>query len=1550
MGREIVVIVKEGQNVISSNTVAEGSGRPLVIKAKSHQSYELKNITKGVAPDEIYVIRDGKNLKIKIGNRESKADDAADIIIEEYFEHDCHLIGVAENGQYYNYIPQGADPEASYYSLGGETLVAESETDWLPIILGVLGAGAIAAAASGGGNDTPPPEPFPPADTTPPESLTVGVYDDQKEPDEIIVTAATDQTPAGIVSDLPVTNDRTPTIKGETEANAYITIIDTATGATLGTTQADSNGNYTFVSPELQDGMHSIQVRAADSAGNSISVTTTIFEVDTTAPDAPFINPTDGSEISGTAEAGSTVAITDSNGNEIGTTTADGNGNFSYTPDTPLAHGTEIVATATDAAGNVSGPGTTTVNSTIPDAPVVIDDFGDIQGSIANNSTTDDTVPTITGSGAGANLPISVYDNGALLGTTTSDGSGNWSLEPAVPFADGSQHSITYTMNGGPASPAVQFTVDTTAPGSVTAVLTDDVDPVTGEITDGSVTNDTKPTISGTTEAGTTVTIKDGSTVLGTVQADNNGDYTFTPSTELSEGAHSVTATATDAAGNSVESATTHFTVDTSAVDSVSMTITDDVAPITGEIVNNGVTDDTTPTFSGTTEPGATVTIKDGDTVLGTVTADENGEYTFTPTTELGDGAHSVTATATDTAGNSVDSSTTNFTIDTLAPGSVTMIITDDVAPITGEIANHGVTDDTKPTFSGTTEAGATVTIKDGDTVLGTVTADANGEYSFTPTTPLNEGTHSVSATATDAAGNPVTSTTTNFSVDTTAPSATASIAAITTDTGAEDNDFITSDTTLVIDGTNDALGADEKVQISLDGGNTWMDVIQNDAKNWSYDNSANAMISGEHTLQSRVVDAAGNAGAVSTQTIIIDTTAPTSLSINLQDDEAPITGPITAGTVTDDTTPVISGHTEAGAFVTAKDDTGNILGTATADSNGNYTINPTTPLSEGTHYIQVTAEDAAGNSFTVSSVIFTVDTTAPDAPILNPTDGSQVVGTAEPGSTITITDGNGNPIGTTTANQNGNFSYTPDELIPDTTVINATATDAAGNESIPGTTTVDATITEAPVIMDDIAPVLGQVLNDDTTNDASPEISGSTGSVPANVTVTIYDNGTKIGETTSNGDGSWSFTPLTPFADGSSHSITYTKNGSTTNHSPAVEFTVDTTVPTITMALNDDVAPVTGYISEGSTTNDTRPTISGVTEANATVVIRDGAILLGTVTADGSGNYSFTPTAPLNEGAHAINATATDAAGNSVTSSTTHFTVDSIAPTVEMTISDDVGAVQGPISNGATIDDTKPTISGKTEAGATVTIKDGDTVLGTVTADSNGDYTFTPDTPLSMDEHTITATATDTAGNTTTGTPVTFTIAPPEVIDLGDDGQLINPVFVDGNWYYYWDRDGDGEGKIEGASDLQDTFTHDELDAIFMYDADGNLRPDNLTDTNDTYRYAELGGYQVALPTYGAETYGVQAGTEIDNNPKGEINPYYDDLVAIWDAFNGSGITTTTTPGTPEGWSEGFYWSASQYPIGDDQDNHYSMDLTNGLGGTNGDHDTYWAAVQVVF
>ncbi|MDY0403066.1 Ig-like domain-containing protein, partial [Sulfurovum sp.] len=910
MGREIVVIVKEGQNVISSNTVTEGSGRPLVIKAKSHQSYELKNLAKGVAPDEIYVIRDGQNLKIKIGKKESKADDAADIIIEEYFEHDCNLIGVAENGQYYNYMPQGADPAASYYSLGGDTLVAESETDWLPIILGVLGAGAIAAAASGGGSDNPPP-----AEGAAPDDLIIGVYDDKNDNDDTndIELVGTGVNPAAVnpTTSIPVTNDNTPTVKGHTEAKAEVTItFKNSAGQDIltKTVTANDNGDYKFTpDTALPDDQYYVSAVAQNAVGNSLPGSTGVFEIDTVAPDAPVLDQTDGSEISGTAEAGSTVTLTDGNSDPIGTTTADGNGNFTYTPDTPLTHGTEIVATATDAAGNVSDEGYGEVNSAVPDAPTVYDDVPPVVGDIENNTTTDDTIPTISGSGSGADLPINIYDNGVLLGTTTSDGSGNWSFEPEEPFADGSQHSITYTVNEGPESPSVQFTVDTTPPDFVTLVLTDDVAPITGIIDDNGVTDDTQPTFSGATEAGATVTIKDGDTVLGTVTADASGNYEFTPTVELSEGAHSVTATATDAAGNSVDSATTDFTIQTSASDAA-VAITG-IADDTG-IAGDFITGDNTLVFSGTNGSlgdgeKVQISLDGGNTWMD---VDQNGtQWSYDNTSNsLADGTYEVEARVVDAAGNVGSTDTQSVVVDTAAPTSDVAIT--GVADDTG-IAGDFITADNTLVFSGTNgtlgnDEKVQISLDGGNTWMDTTKTDAtHWSYNNTSNT-MTDGTYTVQARVIDAAGNVGSTDSQSVVVDTVAPTSTVTITAIAEDTGIA-GDFITNDNTLVFSGTNGSLGNGEKVQISLDGGNTWMDTTKTDATHWSYNNTSNTMTDGTYTVQARVIDAAGNVGSTDSQSVVVDTVAPTStVTITAIADDTGIAGDF----ITADNTLVFSG------------------------------------------------------------------------------------------------------------------------------------------------------------------------------------------------------------------------------------------------------------------------------------------------------------------------------------------------------------------------------------------------------------------------------------------------------------------------------------------------------------------------------------------------------------------------------------------------------------------------------------------------------------------
>ncbi|MDB0578881.1 Ig-like domain-containing protein, partial [Ralstonia solanacearum] len=147
----------------------------------------------------------------------------------------------------------------------------------------------------------------------------------------------------------------------------------------------------------------------------------------------------------------------------------------------------------------------------------------------------------------------------------------------------------------------------------------------------GGSTNDANPTLTGMAEANSTVSIFDGTTLLGTTTADASGNWTFTPTTALTDGSHSLTATATDAAGN-VGTASSAFTltVDTAApIAPVISTVTDDVAPVTGTITDGGSTNDATPTLTGTAEANSTINVFDGTTLLGTTTADASGNWTF---------------------------------------------------------------------------------------------------------------------------------------------------------------------------------------------------------------------------------------------------------------------------------------------------------------------------------------------------------------------------------------------------------------------------------------------------------------------------------------------------------------------------------------------------------------------------------------------------------------------------------------------------------------------------------------------------------------------------------------------------------------------------------------------------------------------------------------------------------------------------------------------------------------------------------------------------------
>ncbi|MDC0714124.1 Ig-like domain-containing protein [Stigmatella sp. ncwal1] len=1103
------------------------------------------------------------------------------------------------------------------------------------------------------------------------------------------------------------TQDNTPTYSGTAEAGSTVTVI--VDGIPVGTTTANTSGAWSFTpTVPLADGSHTVKATSTDAAGNlSPESNTNTFTVDTTPPATPVvITPANGSTTqdntptySGTADAGSTVTII-VDGVPVGTTTASTGGSWSFTPTAPLLDGSHTVkATATDGVGNTSPESNTNtfiVDTTAPAAPVVV--------TPANGAVLTDNTPTYSGT-AEAGATVTLIVDGAPVGTTTANTSGAWSFTPAVPLADGS-HSVKATAtdaagNTSPESNTNTFIIDTTAPAA----------PVVVTPANGSTTQDTTPTYSGTAEANSTVTVIVDGTSVGTTTASASGSWSFTPTTPLADGSHTVRATATDAVGNtSAPSNTNTFIVDTTAP----------AAPVVVTPANGSTTQDTTPTYSGTAEANSTVTVIVDGVPVGTTTASASGSWSFTPTAPLLDGSHSVSATATDAAGNaSAPSNTNTFIVDTTAPA----------APVVVTPANGSTTQDTTPTYSGTAEAGSTVTIIVDGTPVGTTTANAGGSWSFTPTAPLLDGSHSVRATATDAVGNTSTPSNTNtFIVDTTAPAAPVVITPA--------NGSTTQDTTPTYSGTAEAGST---VTVIVDGtpvGTTTASA----SGSWSFTPTA-PLADGSHTVRATATDAVGNTSAPSnTNTFIVDTTAPA----------APVVVTPANGSTTQDTTPTYSGTAEAGSTVTVIVD-GTPVGTTTANGSGSWSFTPTAPLADGPHTVKASATDAVGNTGPESNTnAFIVDTTAPAAPVvITPANGSTTQdttptysGTAEAGSTVTVIV-DGVPIGTTTASASGSWSFTPTApLLDGSHTVRATATDVAGNTSAPSNTNTFIVDTTAPA-----APVVVTPANGSTTQDTTPTYSGT---AEAGSTVTVIVDGTPVGTTTASASGSWSFTPTAPLLDGS-HSVRATATdavGNTSAPSNTNTFIVDTTAP---------AAPVVITPANGSTTQDTTPTYSGTAEANSTVTVIVDGVPVGTTTANGSGSWSFTPTAPLADGSHTVKASATDAVGNTGPESNTNtFIVDTTAPAAPVVVTP---------ANGSTTQDTTPTYSGTAEAGSTVTVIVDGTPVGTTTASASGSWSFTPTAPLLDGSHSVRATATDVAGNTSapsnTNTFIVDTTAP---------------------------------------------------------------------------------------------------------------------------------------------------------------------------------------------
>ncbi|WP_228722659.1 BapA/Bap/LapF family large adhesin [Acinetobacter baumannii] len=1145
-------------------------------------------------------------------------------------------------------------------------------------------------------------------------------------------TVSADITAPVVALDDVLTNDSTPALTG-TVNDPTATVVVNVDGVDY---PAVNNGDGTWTLadntlPTLADGPHTITVTATDAAGN-VGNDTAVVTIDTVAPNAPVLDPINATDpVSGQAEPGSTVTVTYPDGTTA-TVVAGTDGSWSVPNPGNLVDGDTVTATATDPAGNTSLPGTGTVSADITAPVVALDDV-----------LTNDSTPALTGTVNDPTATVVVNVDGVDY-PAVNNGDGTWTLaDNTLPTLADGPHTITVTATdaaGNVGNDTAVVTIDTVAPNAPVLDPINATDPVSGQAEPGSTV---------------TVTYPDGTTA--TVVAGTDGSWSVPNPGNLVDG-DTVTATATDPAGNTSLPGT----------GTVSADIT---APVVA--LDDVLTNDSTPALTGTVnDPTATVVVNVDGVDYPAV---NNGDGTWTladntlPT--LADGPHTITVTATDAAGN-VGNDTAVVTIDTVAPN----------APVLDPI------NATDP-VSGQAEPGSTVTVTYPDGTTATVVAGTDGSWSVPNPGNLVDG-DTVTATATDPAGNTSLPGTGTVSADITAP-----VVAL--------DDVLTNDSTPALTGTvNDPTAT---VVVNVDGVD--YPAVNNGDGTWTLaDNTLPTLADGPHTITVTATDAAGNVGN-DTAVVTIDTVAPNAPVLDPINATDPVSGQAEPGstvTVTypDGTTATVVAGTDGSWSVpnpgnlvdgdtvtaTATDPAGNTslpgTGTVSADitapvvalddvltndstpaltgtvndptatvvvnvdgvdypavnnGDGTWTLadNTLPTLADGPHTITVTATDAAGNVGNDTAVV-TIDTVAPNAPVLDPINATDPVsGQAEPGSTVTVTYPDGTTA-TVVAGTDGSWSVPNPGNLVDGDTVTATATDPAGNTSLPGTGTVSADITAPVVALDDVL-----------TNDSTPALTGTVNDPTATVVVNV--DGVDY-PAVNNGDGTWTLADntLPTLADGP-HTITVTATDAAGNVGN------DTAVVTV-----DTTAPVVSFTD--ASTNDTTPALTGtIDDPTATVVVTvDGVDYPAVNNGDGTWTLADNTLPVLADGPHTVSVTATDVAGNVSTPVTGTVTVDATAPTLAIT-TDDLALAAG--------EDANITFT-FSEAVAGFDVSDITVVGGTLTGLTTTDNitwtaVFTPDgTGTAPSIAVADGSYTDLAGNLGTG----------DVLD-GTDGFIVDLV-----------------------------------------------------------------------------------------------------------------------------------------------------------------------------
>jgi hypothetical protein len=872
-------------------------------------------------------------------------------------------------------------------------------------------------------------------------------------------------------------------------------------------------------------GSNTLQLKVTDAAGNDGSAKSQAYMLDNVGPSAPaaplldFASDSGMSSsdrltnvttpiISGTAEAGSTVTLYDTDGSTVlGTTIATG-GSWAITSSMLSAGDHTLTARATDTAGNTSTASTSLVITIDTSAPTglgvsttTIDSgFATSAATIATLSASDAHAITYSlASGDGTNDA----DNGrfSVSGTALKVGgsaltTGTYHIYVAATDAAGnaSYQALTLNVVDGPSVTSIVRT------GGASAIVTSAATAITYTVTfDQAVSGvDTSDfTVTGTGSASGTIAGVSGTGTTYTVTVNNLGGDGSLRLDLKNSGTGIKNGSNVDIVSGYVSGAT--YTLDHTAPGTpAAPDIT--AGTDTGSSNTDNITSNTTPTFTGTAEANSTVTLYDsnGSTVLGTTTADGSGAWTIT-TSALSEGGHTLTAKAIDAAGNtSAASSGLTVTIDTtapLAPSAPDLSAATD----TGSANTDNLTKNTTPTITGTAEAHSTVTLydTDGSTVLGTTTADASGNWAIT-SSALAASSHTLTTKATDAAGNTsVASSGLTVTIDTSAPSApSAPDLSAATDTGSSSTDNITRNTTPIITGTAEALST--VTLYDTDGSTVLGTATADGSGNWSI--TCSALAEGSHTLSAKATDVAGNTSVASTgQSLTIDCTAPgiTFSNLALSSDTGSSSSDFITQTTAQTITATLSATPAGTDTVYGSLDGGATWTNITSQVSGSTLTWSGVTLS-GSNTVQFKVTDVAGNDGSVTSQAYVQDSAAPvvnvdtlivgsTTPVLSGTANEGTLSVTVGGATYQVTPSGGTwhlDLATATP-VSGSLALLPGN----TYSLQVVATDLAGNSS---STTTDMKVVIVPP----------QIIAQPVSQERSP-VEASASSAPASESLT---------------------------------------------------------------------------------------------------------------------------------------------------------------------------------------------------------------------------------------------------------------------------------------------------------------------------------------------------------------------------------------------------------------------------------------------------------------